>query len=79
MLEEVKSGLFQQQKSLPSKFFYDERGSKLFNDITELDEYYPTRTERKILEDNIEEIAKYLGKKVLLIEPNLFRMNFHRE
>ena len=69
MLEEVKSGLFQQQKSLPSKFFYDERGSKLFNDITELDEYYPTRTERKILEDNIEEIAKYLGKKVLLIEP----------
>lgn len=69
MLEEVISGLSQEQKTLPSKFFYDERGSKLFDDITELDEYYPTRTERKILEENVNEIAEYLGEKVLLIEP----------
>lgn len=69
MLEEVVIGLSREQKTLPSKFFYDERGSKLFDEITELDEYYPTRTERKILEDNVEEIEEFLGKKVLLIEP----------
>ncbi|XWN37158.1 MAG: L-histidine N(alpha)-methyltransferase [Balneola sp.] len=69
MLEEVISGLSQEQKTLPSKFFYDEKGSKLFDDITELEEYYPTRTERKILEEYVDEIADYLGEKVLLIEP----------
>ena len=69
MLEEVIAGLSKDQKTLPSKFFYDERGSKLFDDITELEEYYPTRTERKILKENVEEIAEYLGEKVLLIEP----------
>jgi dimethylhistidine N-methyltransferase len=69
MLEEVITGLSKEQKTLPSKFFYDEKGSKLFDDITELEEYYPTRTERKILEENVSEIAEYLGEKVLLIEP----------
>lgn len=69
MLEEVISGLSQEQKTLPSKYFYDEKGSKLFDDITELEEYYPTRTERKILEEYVDEIADYLGEKVLLIEP----------
>ncbi|MEP1151609.1 MAG: L-histidine N(alpha)-methyltransferase [Balneola sp.] len=69
MLEEVIEGLSQDQKSLPSKFFYDEKGSKLFDEITELDEYYPTRTERKILEQNVTEIAEYLGEEVLLVEP----------
>jgi len=69
MLEEVITGLTQDQKILPSKFFYDERGSKLFDEITELEEYYPTRTERKILEDNVDEIEDFLGEKVLLIEP----------
>ncbi|MEO9886268.1 MAG: L-histidine N(alpha)-methyltransferase [Balneola sp.] len=69
MFEEVIKGLSQEQKSLPSKFFYDERGSELFDEITELEEYYPTRTERMILEDNVEEIEEFLGKKVLLIEP----------
>jgi len=69
MLEEVIIGLLRKQKTLPSKFFYDERGSKLFDEITELDEYYPTRTERKILEDNVEEIEEFFGEKVLLIEP----------
>jgi dimethylhistidine N-methyltransferase len=69
MIQEVVDGLQNDQKTLPSKYFYDEKGSQLFDEITELEEYYPTRTERKILEDNVEEIALYLGKKVLLIEP----------
>lgn len=69
MIQEVVDGLQNEQKTLPSKYFYDEKGSQLFDEITELEEYYPTRTERKILEDNVEEIALYLGEKVLLIEP----------
>lgn len=69
MIEEVIEGLIKKQKTLPSKYFYDEKGSQLFDEITELEEYYPTRTERKILEDNVEEIADFLGDKVLLIEP----------
>lgn len=69
MLQEVLLGLSLPQKSIPSKYFYDERGSRLFDEITELQEYYPTRTERKILQVNIEEMASYLGEKVLLIEP----------
>jgi len=70
MLEEVLEGLQNKnQKTLPSKYFYDERGSELFDEITELQEYYPTRTERKILTDKVREIEEYLGHKILLIEP----------
>lgn len=69
MIQEVVDGLQNKQKTLPSKYFYNEKGSQLFDEITELDEYYPTRTERKILEENVEEIALYLGEKVMLIEP----------
>ncbi len=69
MLDEVLHGLAGPQKSLPSKYFYDERGSKLFDEITELEEYYPTRTEREILKQNVEEIGCYLGDEVILIEP----------
>jgi len=69
MIQEVVDGLNNQQKTLPSKYFYDEKGSQIFDEITRLDEYYPTRNERKILNDNVEEIAEHLGKKVLLIEP----------
>ncbi len=69
MLEEVLDGLSQPNKSIPSKFFYDERGSELFEEITELEEYYPTRTERTILTENVSEIGSYLGEDVLLIEP----------
>lgn len=69
MLQEVLLGMKKSQKSIPSKYFYDERGSKLFDEITELDEYYPTRTERKILEDNLDEMSLYLGEKLILIEP----------
>jgi dimethylhistidine N-methyltransferase/glutamate--cysteine ligase len=50
MLAEVEAGLAQPQKELPPKYFYDARGSRLFEQITALEEYYPTRTERAMLE-----------------------------
>lgn len=67
-IEEVKQGLSKSQKKLPSKFFYDERGSKLFEQITRLDEYYPTRTEKKILKANMAEISKRISSNAMLIE-----------
>ena len=51
-LKEVSLGLSKKNKKLSSKWFYDFRGSKLFEQITKLKTYYPTRTERKILKDN---------------------------
>jgi L-histidine N-alpha-methyltransferase len=48
-LTEIWSGLRRPQKELPAKFFYDHRGSELFEKITQLPEYYPTRCERYIL------------------------------
>ena len=56
-LSEAVAGLSRPQKTLPCKFLYDEEGSRLFNEICELEEYYPTRTENQILRDNINEIA----------------------
>lgn len=61
-LEKVKAaarhGLSAEQKTLPPWLFYDEEGSRLFERITELDEYYVTRTERAILENNADEIVR---------------------
>ena len=68
-LQEVSYGLSKKNKKLSSKWFYDFHGSKLFERITRLKEYYPTRTERKILKDNKIEIANKIGKKAILIEP----------
>lgn len=68
MLKEVLDGLSRVQKMLPSKYFYDERGSELFEQITSLDEYYPTRTEKKILENHINEIAERVGSESVIIE-----------
>ena len=48
-LQDVLTGLAQTQKPLPCQYFYDEAGSNLFEQITELPEYYPTRTEIGIL------------------------------
>ncbi len=64
----VRDGLSGPNKELPSKLLYDERGSKLFDEITRLDEYYPTRTEMKIMEDNISEIGSLLGEGTVLVE-----------
>jgi L-histidine N-alpha-methyltransferase len=49
MADDVRAGLSREPKELPPKYFYDERGSELFDRITELPEYYPTRCERAIL------------------------------
>ena len=68
-LEEVSHGLSKKNKKISSKWFYDYRGSKLFEQITKLKEYYPTRTEIKILKDNKIEIANKIGKRAVLIEP----------
>jgi dimethylhistidine N-methyltransferase len=67
-LFEAVAGLSRPQKTLPCKFLYDEEGSRLFNEICELEEYYPTRTESQILRDNINEIARLIGSKCRLVE-----------
>lgn len=59
--EEVIQGLTQNPKSLPPKYFYDDRGSELFEQICELPEYYPTRTETQILRQCADEIAQLTG------------------
>lgn len=66
--EEVLDGLRKPQKELPSKFFYDERGSQLFDQICALDEYYLTRTEREIMRDDAGAMADLLGPRCLLVE-----------
>ena len=67
-LDEVVRGLRSPQKELPCKLFYDEVGSDLFEQITQLDEYYPTRAEARIMREAGAEIAALLGPDVLLIE-----------
>src|SRR5579863_3185508 len=54
---DVRSGLAAEHKWLPPVWFYDDRGSQLFDEITRLPEYYPTRAERALLEDHAAEIA----------------------
>ncbi|WP_245994077.1 L-histidine N(alpha)-methyltransferase [Tengunoibacter tsumagoiensis] len=66
--KDVMQGLGQQPKSLPSKYFYDETGSALFEQICSLDDYYVTRTELQIMQDNIGEMTALLGPRCLLIE-----------
>ena len=68
MYKEVIDGLSKDKKELSSKYFYDERGSQLFDEICSLEEYYVTRTELKIMRRNIDEIAARMGKSVQLIE-----------
>jgi L-histidine N-alpha-methyltransferase len=63
---DVRAGLTATPKSLPPKYFYDERGSELFDEITRLDEYYPTRTERAILTEHAAEIAAISAAQVLV-------------
>jgi len=65
---EVLEGLGRAQKTLPPKLFYDARGSQLFDAITELPEYYPTRTEIGILRESGAEMADLLGRGQVLIE-----------
>jgi dimethylhistidine N-methyltransferase len=68
MCAEVRAGLLLKQPSIPPKYFYDEAGARLFERITTLDAYYPTRTELRILEQNIDEIAARIGPAARLVE-----------
>ena len=68
-LVDVVEGLTSHPKRVPSKYFYDRRGSELFDRICELDEYYLTRTELLILRRNVRDIADAIGPGCLLIEP----------
>ncbi len=65
---DVIKGLSSPQKSIPSRWLYDAKGSDLFEEITELDEYYPTRTERAILEACSGDIARRTPAGCVLIE-----------
>jgi len=67
-LSDVLQGLKQSPKTLPCKYFYDERGSRLFDQICDLKEYYLTRTELRILEAHVAEMADCLGPHCLIIE-----------
>ncbi|MFH9649830.1 L-histidine N(alpha)-methyltransferase [Streptomyces anulatus] len=63
---DVLSGLTRHPKTLPPKWFYDARGSELFEEITRLPEYYPTRAEREILTARAEEIAAASGARTVI-------------
>lgn len=63
---DAERGLTADPKSLPPKWFYDARGSELFEQITELPEYYPTRTERALLQRVVGEIARLAQAEVLV-------------
>src|SRR3954471_12229046 len=63
---DVRAGLGSSPKELPPKWFYDDRGSDLFDQITRLPEYYPTRCERAVLADRADEIATLSGADTLV-------------
>ena len=67
-LNDVLHGLRHRPRHLPCKYFYDDRGSKLFDAICELDEYYLTRTELGIMERYAPEMAEVIGPGVMLVE-----------
>ena len=66
MARDVRAGLAARPKTLPPKYFYDARGSELFDEITRLPEYYPTRTERAILAERVSTIARLTGAETLI-------------
>ncbi len=68
MLNDVLVGFSKEQKELSPKYFYDERGSHLFEDITHLPEYYLTRTEDAIMEANLHEMSDLVGPRATVVE-----------
>jgi L-histidine N-alpha-methyltransferase len=66
LAEDARRGLTATPKDLPPKWFYDDRGSQLFDEITRLEEYYPTRAERAILDARADEIAAASGADTLV-------------
>ncbi|MCH8100042.1 MAG: L-histidine N(alpha)-methyltransferase [Proteobacteria bacterium] len=67
-LREIVDGLAGEVKKISPKYFYDQRGSQLFDEITRLPEYYLTATELGIMRDNMDEICALVGKRASLIE-----------
>lgn len=67
-ITEILVGLMAAQKRISPKYFYDQRGSELFDEICTLPEYYPTRTERAIMETHLGEIAARVGPNTAIIE-----------
>ena len=65
---EIQAGLSRRHKSISPKYFYDHAGSKLFDAICELPEYYLTRAELEIMRENIQELAVLIGQQASLIE-----------
>lgn len=68
VLNEILIGMQKDQKELPSKLFYDDCGSYLFDEITRLEEYYPTRTEAAIMDSYADEIVNWIGSHAVLVE-----------
>lgn len=66
--EQVVNGLRTRPRAIPCRFLYDERGSQLFEEITQLEEYYPTRTEIALLQAHAEEISDLAGDDVAIVE-----------
>jgi dimethylhistidine N-methyltransferase len=66
--DEILRGLMAPQKRLSPKYFYDKRGSEIFDRICTLAEYYPTRTEMKLMEDHLGEVAALVGERAVVIE-----------
>ncbi|ACV26653.1 L-histidine N(alpha)-methyltransferase [Kangiella koreensis] len=67
--QDILDGLSAEQKFINPKYFYNHRGSKLFEKITQLEEYYPTRTELGILQSKSKEIAELISPDSIIIEP----------
>lgn len=68
VFDEITGGLLQQPATISPKFFYDQLGSELFESITRLPEYYPTRTEHAVMQQHATEIAAAVGQGRTLIE-----------
>ena len=65
---DVLKGLSEPQKAIPARWFYDDRGSQLFEDITQVEEYYPTRAETEILASRGAEFAELVGPGRAVVE-----------
>ena len=68
IISDIQHSLSQEQKFIAPKYFYDEKGSELFEKITHLPEYYLTRAEISILENNREEIAEHIEEHSCIVE-----------
>ena len=65
-IQDVVNGLSKANKTLPARYFYDAKGSQLFEDICQLPEYYPTRTEASILQQYASEIVAHTQARELV-------------